>query len=51
MAPGPCGPYRFNQQGDAFLVADMVCRLGSACVTLEGRGRGWFEPGGVVGDE
>jgi hypothetical protein len=51
MAPGPCGPYRFNQQGDVFLVADTVCRLGSACVTLEGRGRGWIEPGAVVGDE
>jgi len=46
-----CGPYRFNQTNDAFLVGDHVCRIGSECVALEGSAIGWLEPGAVVGRE
>jgi hypothetical protein len=51
VAPGQCGPYLFNHGNDAFLVADVVCSVGRNCVTLEGRGAGWLEPGGTVGNE
>jgi hypothetical protein len=49
--PGQCGPYLFNHGNDAFLVADVVGSIGRNCVTLEGRGAGWLEPGGSVGNE
>jgi hypothetical protein len=51
VAPGPCGPYLFNDENDAFLVSDVVCRIGSGCTALEAQGRGWLEPGRIVGDE
>jgi hypothetical protein len=51
VAPGPCGPYLFNHDNDAFLVSDVVCGIGSGCSALEGKGRGWLEPGRIVGNE
>jgi hypothetical protein len=46
-----CGPYRFNAKGDAFLVADKVCRVGGGCTSLESFGSGWLVPGATVGME
>lgn len=51
VAAGPCGPYLFNSEKNAFLVEDVVCSVGGTCTTLDGRGRGWLEPGGAVGNE
>jgi len=51
VPPGPCGPYLFNHGNDAFLVSDVVCSVGGACTQLEGTGKGWLDPGGIVGGE
>jgi hypothetical protein len=46
-----CGPYQFNAEGDAYLVADKVCRIGRGCSSLESFGNGWLVPGATVGME
>jgi hypothetical protein len=51
VAPGPCGPYLFNHENTAFLIADVVCAIGSTCTPLDGQGSGWLEPGAIIGNE
>jgi hypothetical protein len=47
--PGPCGPYRFDRSGTAYLVQRWVCAGDAACQDLDGQALGWLEPGDVVG--
>lgn len=49
MPPGSCGPYRFNRQGTAFLVGELLCATGGSCQALSARTLGWLEPGSSVG--
>jgi hypothetical protein len=49
VPPGSCGPYRFNQQGTAFLVGELLCAIGGSCQALSARTLGWLEPGSSVG--
>jgi len=49
MPSGPCGPYRFNADGDAFLVNDTLCNVGGTCESLGGWSVGWLVPGTTVG--
>jgi hypothetical protein len=49
VPPGSCGPYRFNQQGTAFLVGELLCAMGGSCQALSARTLGWLEPGSSVG--
>jgi hypothetical protein len=49
MPSGPCGPYRFNADGSAFLVKDVACTTAGSCQPLDGWGIGWLTPGEVVG--
>jgi hypothetical protein len=49
VQPGSCGPYRFNLQGTAFLVGELVCATGGSCQALSARTLGWLEPGLIVG--
>jgi hypothetical protein len=46
-----CGPYRFNQDGTAFVVSDKICRIGAGCRELDAFSRGWIVPGETVGTE
>lgn len=49
MPSGPCGPYRFDAAGAAFLVNDRLCVVGGSCETLEGSAIGWLTPGVTLG--
>lgn len=49
MPSGPCGPYRFNADGSAFLVKDVVCTVADGCQPLAGWGMGWLSPGPILG--
>jgi hypothetical protein len=46
---GPCGPYRFNADGGAFIINDTICDVGRTCQSLGAWGLGWLAPGVVVG--
>jgi len=49
MPSGPCGPYRFDAAGSAFLVDDLLCTVGGSCKALGGTGLGWLTPGVTLG--
>jgi hypothetical protein len=49
MPSGPCGPYRFNADGSAFLVRDLVCTVAGRCHPLDGSTIGWLAPGAILG--
>jgi hypothetical protein len=49
MPSGPCGPYRFNADGSAFLVENFICSVAGSCRALDGSSIGWLVPGPVLG--
>lgn len=49
MPSGPCGPYRFDAPGTAFLVDDLLCAVRGGCEALGGSGLGWLTPGVTLG--
>jgi hypothetical protein len=46
---GPCGPYRFDAAGSAFLIGDLLCAAGGSCQPLGGSSIGWLTPGATLG--
>jgi hypothetical protein len=49
MPSGPCGPYRFDAPGTAFLVNALLCAVGGSCAELGGAAIGWLTPGVTSG--
>jgi hypothetical protein len=48
-APGPCGPYLFDQTQMSFLYERHLCIRDVGCRMLDGTALGWIEPGNTVG--
>jgi hypothetical protein len=46
---GSCGPYFFDELGEAALVDSSLCVAGKPCTSVHGTALGWLTPGPIIG--